>query len=84
MAVSALVVTLRKDSAQEALLRLAGDRRFLVGAAAAVSSAVGLRVPVVLDTGSPDEDRRAHEWLLEQAGVAFVDVVTVVLDQEAS
>jgi hypothetical protein len=83
MAVSALVVTLRKNSGPEALLLLSGDSRFLVGSTAGGEGPL-LRVPVVLDTASPDEDRRAHEWLLEQAGVAFVDVVAVVLDPEAS
>lgn len=82
MAVSALVVTLRKNSGPEALLLLAGDGRFLVGPTAGGEGP--LRVPVVLDTASPEEDRRAYEWLLEQAGIAFVDVVAVVLDPEAS
>jgi len=82
MSVSALVVTFRKGSGPEALRRLTGDHRFLVGPTAGGEGP--LRVPVVLDTASPEEDRRAHEWLLEQAGVVFVDVVAVVLDPEAS
>ena len=83
MAVSALVVTLRADAPSDALLGLTDDPRFQVGEAAA-SPEGGRRVPVVLDTSSPAEDRRAHEWLLERPGVASVDVVTVILDPEAS
>lgn len=78
MAVSALVVTLHPDASADALRRLGEDGRFVVGEPG------GLRVPVVLDTRSPEEDRRAYEWLLEQTGVVFVDVVAVYLETEAA
>lgn len=80
MAVSALVVTLRGDAPPDALRPLEADPRFRTGPAGAGAR----RVPVVLDTAGPDEDRRAHEWLLGLRGVAFVDVVAVYLDAEVA
>lgn len=74
MAVSALIVTLQEERSGAALRAIAGDDRFTIG------PRDGDRVAVVLDTPEPDADQAAHDWLREQPGVTFVDVVAVYLD----
>jgi hypothetical protein len=40
------------------------------------------RLPIVVDTPSSDDDRAVWDWLHEQPGITFVDVVYVHFDED--
>lgn len=81
MPIASVVVTLdRRDGLrQEALARLIADRRVDLG------EAVGLHLPAVLDTATPEEGVELVESLLATPGVLGVDVVQIdfAVDEEA-
>lgn len=74
MTVSGLVLTLENEAI--ALAALAKDSRVVCG------EAHGLRLPVVTETGTPEEAEELCESLAKLPGVLFVDVVSIAFDTE--
>jgi nitrate reductase NapAB chaperone NapD len=78
MPISGLLITLDCDPSKraEALAALRQHPAIDIGEGEAH------RVPIVVDTPSSDEDRAVWDWLHDQPGVAFVDLVYVHFDVE--
>lgn len=80
MPISGLLITLDRDSDKRARALAALQHHHAID----IGEGRDHRVPVVVDTPSSDEDRAVWDWLHEQPGITFVDVVYVHFDQDQS
>jgi hypothetical protein len=78
MAISSLLITLdpAKVEPEQTVQALDDLTELTLGAH------VDLHVPAVLDTPTPQEDRRAIERIGDLPGVAKVDVISIFLDDD--
>ena len=77
VAITGLVVTLSGDSAESGAAREAMEQHALLN----LGEPKGRKLPVVADTPSKEDDLAVWHWLNELAGVEFVDVVYVHLEE---
>ena len=64
-----LIVTLDDESQTPAVLATLAAGPFLAG------EPIGLRIPFVLESATPDEAHNWHDWAATQPGVTNVEVV---------
>lgn len=76
MPISGLLITLDSDEAmaEQAVASMRRDQRVEVG------DRIGSRLPVVLETAGPDDDRAFIEGLRSLGGVRFVEVAYIHFD----
>jgi nitrate reductase NapAB chaperone NapD len=78
MPISGLLITLDRDPEKksDAIARLQSHPAIDLG------DRDGLRLPIVVDTASSEDDRMVWAWLHELPGITFVDVVYIHFDDE--
>ncbi len=77
MAISGLVVTLSGDCAKSGAAREAMEQHALLS----LGEAHELKLPVVAETASKEDDLAVWNWLNGLDGVEFVDVVYVHMEE---
>lgn len=84
MPISGLVVTLSDNDTEraDALAALRRDRRIELGITEPEQQHA-MRIPIVVDTRSNDEDKQVWQWLNDLAGVVFVDVALVGFESDS-
>lgn len=77
MPLSGLLVTLSDDmqASAAALASISANERLVVG------RCIGSRIPVIVDSSSPAEDRRQIDWLRRLHGVVSVSTVFFYVDE---
>ncbi|GAA4443507.1 hypothetical protein GCM10023156_00650 [Novipirellula rosea] len=84
MPISGLVVTLSDNDTERAnaLNSLRRDPRIELGISEP-EQRHAMRIPIVVDTQSNDEDKQVWQWLNELTGVVFVDVALVGFESDS-
>ncbi|TWU24069.1 hypothetical protein Pla52o_19920 [Novipirellula galeiformis] len=85
MPISGLVVTLSDNATERAdvLSSLRRDPRIELGINEPEQQHA-VRIPIVVDTPSNDEDKQVWQWLNRLPGVVFVDVALVGFESDST